>query len=66
MADRPRREKVLSAADLKRKADREALKAAREGKKSRLDSLVVRACLLLQRHCVLGACAFPLSLSLPD
>lgn len=42
MAERPRREKVLTAADLKRKADREALKAAREGKKSRLDSLVVR------------------------
>jgi hypothetical protein len=44
MAERPKREKVLSAADLKRKADREALKAAREGKKSRLDSLVVRGC----------------------
>lgn len=42
MAERPKREKVLTAADLKRKADRDALKAAREGKKSRLDSLVVR------------------------
>ena len=41
MAERPRREKVLTAADLKRKADRENLKAAREGKKSRLDTLVV-------------------------
>ncbi|GAB5035819.1 dna polymerase alpha catalytic [Nannochloropsis oceanica] len=41
MAERPRREKVVTAADLKRKSDRENLKAAREGKKSRLDSLVI-------------------------
>lgn len=41
MAERPRREKVVTAADLKRKVDRENLRAAREGKKSRLESLVI-------------------------
>ena len=43
MAERPRREKVVTAADMKRKADRENLKAAREGKKSRLDMLEIEA-----------------------
>lgn len=50
--ERPKREKVLTAADLKRKADRDALKAAREGKKSRLDSLVVGAWGVPALHCV--------------
>lgn len=40
--ERPKREKVLTAADLKRKAELEELKAAREGKKSRLESMEVR------------------------
>lgn len=39
--ERPKREKVLTAADLKRKAELEELKATREGKKSRLENMEV-------------------------
>jgi len=41
--ERPKREKKASAADLKRKAALQDLQQIKEGKKSRLDSLVVSA-----------------------